>query len=209
LEWSIFFSQIVARTQTQQAFYASKHFELDQARNQAVLKAINEFNPTHLMFIDSDIIPHLITEDNKLIFYPEVINLMLSYHYPIVSGTYFTSKMVPNTFKHKEGMIYEPVEFKPKEIMFTDACGLGFCLIDARVFLKLMEEGLFPWFEYISKYESKEGKINVFEMSEDINFFDKCRKLGFSVMVLGQIFCLHEFSGYVSLEKKVIQRYLR
>ena len=132
-------------------------------------------------------------QNGELVFYPQIIDYMLSYHYPIVSAYYYTSKQQPNTF------IVENGEYKLVEIQlgdgqtFVDAVGLGFCLIDARLFRLISP----PWFEYETKYERKEGKLQIFEKSEDVTFFDKTRKLGFKVMVLNNVFCKHIHKAFI------------
>ncbi|MHC1624465.1 MAG: hypothetical protein ACXQS2_00410, partial [Methermicoccaceae archaeon] len=67
---------------------------------------------------------------------------------------------------------------------YVDAVGLGFCLIDARVFDRIE----YPWFEYI--VDVVDGRKR--EISEDFNFFLKTIEKGFKVLVDGGVICPHE-----------------
>jgi len=193
MSWVLHFIQLVTHTRLPQAFYVSKHYRIDEARNRATLKALKE-GCTHLMFLDSDVIPmYYDVNTKKWQFNPLVIRYMISLDYPIISGLYYTSRLVPNVYvwdgKEKT---YKPFDIERLigEQGYADACGLGFVLIQRKVFEVMKEKGYFPWFEYKCDYEVG-SEIKIKEVSEDIDFCLKARKCGFKVLVLGNIFCKH------------------
>jgi hypothetical protein len=202
IEWTLSFATLVHKTRAQQYFYVSKHFRLDTARTEAVLKAYYEVKPDYFMFLDSDILPYF-EKEGKLYPFPDAINYMLNYKYPITSGYYYTSKLIPNTFVRKTEKIYEPIEIKESGVAFVDSVGLGFCLIDRRIFDLMLDNNLLPFFDYEIEYKKDGKKININEISEDISFFRKLNDLGFEVLVLRKIFCKHEQNAVISLDKVV------
>jgi len=190
--WAMHMFQIISSTQDEKFFIVPKHYCIDSARNQGVLTALNQ-GADYIVFVDSDVIPHILINGN-LIFDPNVINHMISYRYPIISGVYITTKGHPAVYRYTGDEVkpYEPVELKDLlgKITYADAVGCGIVCIDRRVFEVLMDKGYFPWFEYRTKYE-REETIKLWELSEDIDFFDKCRRCGFRVMVYGNVFGVH------------------
>lgn len=192
ISWAVHMFEIISATKGEKFFVIPKHYCIDKSRNNAVLSALTK-GATHIMFIDSDIIPYM-RINGELVFIPEVINHMLSYRYPIVSGIYQTTHGHAAVYKYTGGIKpYEPIPYEKikEQITFADAVGCGLVLIDARVFVKLKEMGYFPWFEYKTEYKENKGTINILEISEDIDFFDKCRKCGFRVMVLPNVIGVH------------------
>jgi len=192
IQWSFRLAHILSNTSAQVDLLTSKHFKIDEARNRAVLEALKK-NPTHILMWDSDIIPYLY-QNKELVFYPQIIDYMLSFRYPIVSGYYYTSKLQPNAFIVENGN-YKLYKIEPEEnsISFVDAVGLGFCLIDARVFRCID----FPWFLYDTKYERRGQDLIITEKSEDVMFFDKAREHGFKVMLLHNVFCRHIHKAFI------------
>jgi len=189
--WAFRFAHIVKHTSAQIDLFTSKHFKIDEARNRAVIEALKR-NPTHILFWDGDCIPYLV-QDDKLVMYPQIIDYMLSFQYPIVSAYYYTSKQEPNAFVVQDGK-YMLYEIKPGNgISYVDVVGLGFCLIDARIF-KLIDP---PWFNYETKYELEGNNLKIFEKSEDISFFDKVREHGYKVMLLHNVFCKHIHKAFI------------
>jgi len=184
--------EIVSNTIGEKFFCVPRHFRLDIARNNAVLTALSQ-GANYIVFIDSDVIPH-VYENGELRFFPDVINRMLAWRYPIVSGIYMTTKGHPAVYRYTGGNPpYEPLSYDmiKDKITYADAVGCGIVCVDARVFEKLKDEGYFPWFEYRVDYRFKKKGIEINELSEDIDFFDKCRKCGFKVMILPHIIGVH------------------
>ena len=194
IEWAFRFATIASNTNAQLFMFTSKHFRIDEARNRAVLEAL-KLNPTHVLFWDGDVIPFTYGPNQEPVLNPKVIEIMLNWRYPVVSAYYYTSKLLSNTFIYDEKeCIYKPYEIPyERAIEFVDAVGLGFCLVDARIF-RMIEP---PWFEYKCEYEKTENGLKITEVSEDITFCDKLRKLGFKVMVLRRIFCKHIHNAYI------------
>jgi len=188
LQWALAFAQLIKQTSHEISVFTSKHFRIDWARNQAVIQALKQ-NPSHVLFLDSDIIPYILTNDG-LRFFPNAIDYMLSLCYPIVSAVYYTSKLLPNCFNYVGGKeIFRPVElekFKGKRF-FCDGVGLGFCLMDARIF-SVIEP---PWFEYRVELRKGEKGYELREVSEDLSFCLKLREHGFKILCLGELWCKH------------------
>ena len=189
LLWAISLAQVVRSTSQDVTIFTSKHYRIDWARNMAVIEAL-KLRPSHILFWDSDIIPTL---DDKV--FVKAIDYMLDFCYPVVSGIYYTSKLIPNCFKYVGGDdIFLPLnleEVRGKQF-FCDGVGLGFCLVDARVF-SLIEP---PWFEYRVELRREDGGYSIREMSEDLVFCLKLREHGFKILCLGELFCkhIHKFS---------------
>jgi hypothetical protein len=61
--------------------------------------------------------------------------------------------------------------------------------MDVRVLDVLKSKGYYPFFEYKTDYNKR------IEISEDLYFCNLLRKCGFSIMILGDIVCLHEMSA--------------
>ncbi len=169
--------------------FASKHYRIDRAREEVVNAALGA-GASHILFWDSDILPYAY-KDGKFVPFPNFIDFMLSWHYPIISALYYSKRGSLAVFQSTgdEKKPYKPIDKQFKDlanrVTFAEATALGLALVDARVF-KAIEP---PYFEY--KYDAEKG----IEISEDIYFFDKCVKAGFSVMVLGQLVGLHECSA--------------
>jgi hypothetical protein len=190
LEWSIYLANLLKHTSVSTEVFVSRHYNIDAARQDGVMAARNA-GATHLLFIDTDIIP-MTYQNNQFVPFVNAIDFMLSYHYPVVSGLYLSKKdFKPAVYEYTGN---EDIPFKPTDKKFEDfvnkvsfvpAVGLGFCLVDARVFDILENNGYFPFFQYKRDYTKKT------EISEDLYFMNLLRKFGFSVMLLGQIACIH------------------
>lgn len=189
LDWSVHFANMLKYTSVPVEVLISRHYNIDKARQNGVMVA-RKIGATHCLFVDSDIIP-LTYQNNVFAPFPQVINYMLSFHYPIVSGLYLSKKdMWPVVYDYVgEDVLFKITDKKFEDfvdkISFADGVGLGFCLIDMRVFDILERNGYFPFFEYKTDYEKR------IEISEDLYFCNLLRKCGFSIMVLGKICCMH------------------
>jgi GT2 family glycosyltransferase len=180
LDWSLNFAHIIKATRYPIQVFVSRHYCIDRARQQLVDVA-REQKCTHLFFIDTDIIP-TIFKDNQFIPFPEVINEMINYNYPVVSAVYLSKKdFKPAIYEYTN----DKLPFKLKEIdfeeiknktFFVDGIGLGCCLIDMKVFDILEKNGFYPFFEYVTDYKNK------IEYSEDLDFCLKLLKCGIKIM---------------------------
>jgi hypothetical protein len=131
---------------------------------------------THLLFIDTDIIPKR----------RDFLDVMVDYDLPIV-GLLCTKKVPP----------YEPVIIKmdapadqvtngfwtghPKGLVEVDATGTGCLLVKKEVFLSMKE----PFFKFLSSYEDG------LHQSEDIYFINGAREKGYKVYVDTVNTCTH------------------
>jgi len=187
VKWALWLVQLLKSKKAEFSLYTSKHYKIDEARNLAVLSAF-AINPDYILFLDSDILPFVATKEGKLVPDPNLIDAMISLNCPVVAGYYYTSKLLPSSYV-KKGDHYEPVKLEvfTDKIHWVDATGLGFCLVDRKVF-DLID---LPYFSYQTKYIEKEGKLKVEEISEDISFFMKLNEKGIRVAVPGWLVCKH------------------
>jgi hypothetical protein len=194
LEWSIHFTNLLKYTSVPAEVLVSRHYNIDLARQDGVMAAIN-VGATHILFVDTDILPFAY-QDGKFVPFVNAIDFMLSYNYPIVSGLYLSKKdFKPAVYDYTgdERIPFRPTDKKfddlVNKVSFVDGVGTGFLLIDAKVFKILEKNGYFPFFQYKRDYEK-----NV-EISEDLYFMNLLVKNGFKVMLLGQIACIHLMSA--------------
>ena len=167
---------------------------LDVARRYLVKCALED-GATHILFLDSDIIP---------VYVDSVIKL-LSWRLPIVSGVYYSKRMdglCAYKYDSKSGK-YKPIKLEdiPKGVRLVevDAVGLGFCLIEAGVFEKIPEEEWFRWRLMPSTKKSRggyildNGRIDTSRrgISEDIYFCETLRKYGFKIFIDLGVPCRH------------------
>jgi hypothetical protein len=152
---------------------------VDEARNDLVNQAIKE-QCDYLLFIDDDIVP---PQDGlcNLIEHIEKENI------DVVSGDYLL-KGKPEQSIHlqldKEGMVNELERIKdlPEFYKVNWLIGLGFCLIDMKVFKQMRQ----PWFLCHSKNVNTDGGVN-----EDAHFSELVMENGFKIWVDRTIQCLH------------------
>lgn len=144
----------------------------DYARNCAV-RALLQSDCTHLMMVDSDIIP------------PEgAIDKLLALDSPIVTGVYrviggssIEWAVLQKDAAGKYRMIKELNKVNPFAV---DAAGAGCLLIKREVF----ETIPWPWFKWV---EFADGS----QMSEDVFFFDKASAAGITAICDPSVKCDH------------------
>lgn len=172
----------------------TSHYQLDQSREELARDAMQS-DCTHALFIDTDIrVP------------TNGVQVALSHNYPIVSGLYWAKRGTPAAWNWIEGGKGEPVAPPPGGYGLVDYCGLGFCLIDCRVFKRLST----PFFVYeraddvVSIKLDDDDKMvealtNLKEQkklgvhSEDSYFFRKVRnETGIRPIIDSRITLLHE-----------------
>lgn len=119
----------------------SRGLPLDCTRNQLVQTMLADKNATHIMFLDSDVVPEGMTAN-------QLIELLLSCDYPIASASYRAHQ--------KTGFVYAAWNRDPdsKELQFipvsqwtgnwipVDVIGCGAVLIERQVFKEVPQ----PWF---------------------------------------------------------------
>lgn len=163
-------------TQYSYSLTRSNMLPLDRNRTELVSRALEDKSVTHILFIDTDIVP----TDRKF------LDIMMSYDLPIV-GLLCTKKVPP----------YEPILVKkdapeeekfngfwinyPKGLVEVDAIGTGCLLVKREVFEKMNK----PYFLFRSFYEK-----NLYQ-SEDVYFMQSARNLGYKAYVDTNTTCVH------------------
>ncbi len=148
---------------------------VDRARNQLVEQMLNHaIKPTHLFFLDSDILPA-----------PDTLKMLLSHEASIVSGLY-RRRLTPHepvAYRFDSKKILQPIVVpstaKGRKPIKVDMVGAGCLLIEREVFEKVKA----PWF--VSEWK-KEGHL-----SEDFYFCQKARDAGFEILVDPKVTPLH------------------
>lgn len=151
---------------------------LDTERNLMVRETLKDPAVTHLLFVDSDMIPEKPTNPN------EAIKILLSLNAPIVSGLYRA--------KQKTGYDYAMWDKNPSgshgyvalsgwtpntNWLQVAVVGFGFVLLKREVFEKIQ----YPWFAW----DKPDG------ISEDFFFCEKARASGYNINVFTDITLSH------------------
>lgn len=160
---------------------SNKGLPIDRARCDLVEQA-KKLNASHIFFLDSDV----------MMPWDGLIKLW-NHKLPVVCGIYGSKHEAPGVWieqaKSGEGR-YAAVSAQHLEKfpLFTDpnlVTGNGCCLVDMKVFQRLKE----PYFLWTQGREP--GGV-----SEDFNFFEKCREAGVPVHIDTTVRCIHsDFSG--------------
>jgi hypothetical protein len=144
---------------------------VDEARNHLVRVAF-ETNPdvTHLMWIDSDVVPP-----------PDTLERLLGHDKQIVGGIYHQKELPHHPLVYDLDP-YRLVEssFSGGELRKVGGIGLGCALVRAETY-KLMSQH----FQDIRWHELSYGT------GEDVHFFERCRKIGVEVWLDPTIRCGH------------------
>jgi GT2 family glycosyltransferase len=144
---------------------------VDDARNQLVRRAF-ESNPevSHLMWVDSDVIPP-----------PDTVERLLAHDKEVVGGIYH-QKEPPFPPLVYDLDPYRPVEssFTGGELRRVGGVGLGCALVRADVYQRISQH-----FRDIRWYELSYGT------GEDVHFFERCRQVGIEVFVDPTVRCSH------------------
>jgi hypothetical protein len=166
-----------------QHIFARAHsvFGLDyaEARNALVKAALSEDAVTHVLFVDDDVLmPKLGLEQ------------LLSYHLPIVSGTYVKKNSRLETGvtaigedpQYIVGQQQVPYEHGNMEPIVVSCTGGGFILIEIEVFQKLGDDN---WYEFML---TEDGRVRV---GEDSLFCQKAAAKGIKTTVVPGLCALH------------------
>ena len=164
------------KTSSSLSMYRSNLLPIERNRTMLVDEALKDPSTTHLLFIDTDIIPSR----------KDFVDYMISYDVPII-GLLCTKKVPP----------YEPIMFKweaPKEeklgdfwigykkgLTEVDSTGTGCLLVKREVFEKMPR----PYFVFTNSYT--QGLYQ----SEDIYFLANAKKLGYPIYVDTSVTCVH------------------
>lgn len=143
---------------------------VDRARNILIERMFeHSIEPTHIFFLDADILPA-----------PDTLTKLLKAKKPMISGVY-RRRLPPHepmafTWEKKK---LKPVSMKGKALKKVDVVGAG-CLLIQRV---VLEEIRGPWFTS----EWTEGG----HLAEDFSFCEKVRKSGQEIYVDTSVTPLH------------------
>ena len=193
IEWAVNFSRLCSYIRVPFRYYLNKHFRIDVARNRLVKDALKD-GCDRILFIDTDIYP-CTYRDGKFYYRPDAVYVLWQNHYPIVSACYWSKKNCPALYELEDPkakkpfrILYVDIEEIANEVFYVDAVGLGFCLIERKIF----EEIDYPWFEYRVDYDFDAEEER--EISEDLSFFMKVKEAipDMKVLVDGRVICKHE-----------------
>jgi hypothetical protein len=128
---------------------------------------------SHLLFIDSDVLP------------PDAcLDLMLSVNRPLVCGMYplllDDSNICVSVAERTASGAYRFLTEFPDEPFEADAAGMGCCLIRRDVFDAIG----YPWFKFQQREDCK-------LTGEDIHFFEQCARADVRPLVLPEVLCSH------------------
>jgi hypothetical protein len=143
---------------------------VDRARNYLIDQMLNHpLDPTHIFFLDSDIVPRA-----------DTLMKLLRHRLPIVSAMYRKRlpPYEPMAFV-KKGPFLKPIAVKGTKVKTVDAVGAGCLLIRREVFEKIRA----PWFTSEWRMEG--------HLSEDFSFCEKATKAGFKIVVDTTVNPLH------------------
>lgn len=139
---------------------------VDRARNILIEQMLHHpMEPTHLLFLDADIVPPA-----------ETLVQLLKHQVPIVSGLY-RKRLPPHepmafVKRKKSGsIVFEPISLKGPKLKKVDVVGAGCLLIQRDVFENISE----PWFT--SEW------TNQGHLSEDFSFCEKAKQAGYEIYV--------------------------
>jgi hypothetical protein len=158
IRWALRLHQILDAAPYQTTYAADWHYGVAESREHLAEAALATESVTHVMFMDSDVMPDDI----------DVINRLLAADLPIVSGLYrntlgsgVNAWMGPNTIALKQ----------QAPIVEVERVGFGLVMVKREVFEAIKER---PWF-YLTAGKSQQG--------EDFYFCRKARNAGFKVCV--------------------------
>ncbi len=127
---------------------------------------------SHLLFIDSDVVPPSGCLTEMLAADREVVCGIYPLHIEHQVSSSVARKLAPNTYGFLNDLPDEPFEI--------DAAGMGCCLIERSVFERLGS----PWFKF-------EVRPDMMQTGEDIYFFERCAEAGIRPLALPSLFCSH------------------
>lgn len=174
----------------------SKGHPWDVSRNTIVRDAIAN-NSTHLLFLDSDVVPPV-----------DAISRLLQHNLPVVSGLYYCRHRsdiqipeslpialppTPAMWLYNGQGSYSPITKWNSQLIQASVVGAGFVLIHMSIFERLNRElgrnGIF--FKWTNGIENEEYAEHMPGVSEDFFFFRMLEQLGVPVYVDTTIKCEH------------------
>jgi len=154
---------------------------IDKARNVLVEDALKE-EPNYILLWDCDTIPP----------HPQSIYYLMEQAYPITSALYVDKATSRWCAFIQVGNDVRPLSDEVVgKLGFVDYVGMGFCLIEADVFRRLKEIGVYPPFRY-----EHDPILNPHGFSEDQMFCKLVREhLGLKVLLDGRVVCRHVWTA--------------
>jgi hypothetical protein len=149
-------------------------WSVEAQRNAQVLGFLEDKNATHLLLVESDVVPPI-----------DAVGRLLSHNVDIVAGVcpiYIDGNAVYNTFVEIGEGLFHPLS-KPDVLELAEVDGIGMgCTLIAR---KVLEEIPPPWFEIDADI------YGIPTVSEDFWFCTNVRKHGFKIHVDWNVRCVH------------------
>lgn len=143
---------------------------VDRARNRLIEQMLKHpIEPTHLFFLDADIVPPA-----------DTLTRLLATGKPIVSGLY--RKRLP-PYEPMAFLKNKPIPIKGPRLRKADVVGAGCLLIRREVFERIES----PWFT--SEWSASGGEKG--HLAEDFSFCKKARGTGFEIFVDTSVRPLH------------------
>lgn len=159
-----------------------ERLHVDRARNEVVDMLLHPQKPRLPMYpkgVDPRYasITHVLFIDDDMIVPPDGLLRLLAHNEPLVGGLYFgrNPPHLPVAYRFVEDGQWIPVTKYVAGLQEVDAIGFGFMLVTREV-LEKMER---PWFEFSDK------------MGEDMYFCEQAKKLGYKVLLDGDVICRH------------------
>lgn len=153
-----------------------KGLPIDRQREKETEQVLEEVEDlTHILYLDSDVVP----QD------PNAIMNLLRWKLPIVAGIYWSKRNCPATWNVTEDNDLESVENLERVPTEADVTGLGFMLVDRRVYENVER----PWFQW----ECEEGTLGEHYKfdGEDAHFLLKAKREGFHTYIDRTVKCGH------------------
>ena len=155
-------------------FMYANRYGVAETREDLINQFLNAPDFTHLLFVDTDVIP---MENHA-------VTTLLNDNLPVVSGIYFNSLYTGlAAWITEKPLTWQGIQGLPNPLIEVDKCGAGFLLMKRDVFKLLVSEER-PWFYY----KMSGGDM----MSEDFYFFySKLLKVGIKPFIDTRVRCQH------------------
>lgn len=149
---------------------------IDTARNFLVTHALDvPSEPTHIFWMDDDmVVPS------------DAVARLAAHGLPIVGGLYHqrVAPFPPVAYRRdpdtERGVRMIDLEPDPVGMIRVDGMGLGCCLVELPLYLRMLEHFGDPWWHQVSS-----GR------GEDLHFFDRCGQMGVPVWLDCDLRCGH------------------
>lgn len=159
-----------------------ERLHVDRARNEITEMFLHPENPrppqypngVNPLYKEAE---YLFFVDDDMLFPPNALVKLLGHQEAIVGGLYFARQApyLPIAYRHVENNQWIAVTQYQAGLQEVDAIGTG-CLLIRRDVLEKMQR---PWFEFSDR------------MGEDMFFCDQAKKLGYHILLDGDVKCRH------------------